>query len=378
MIYADTAATTKLHPDAYKAMMPYLDARYFNPSGVYQNGVDIRRAINKAHASIGRALSCKANEIFITSGGTEADNWAIKQFMCDGPGHIITSSIEHKAVLNSCATLQKMGWEITYLPVDKNGFVSPADLDAAIRSDTKLVSIMLANNEVGTIEPIKELCTVTHSHGVPFHTDAVQAVGHIPINVNELGVDFLSLSAHKFGGPKGTGALYVRQGKIATFIDGGGQEMGRRSGTENVPGIIGTAAAIEIATSHLLCDMAKLSAKRDRLINGIISLDGVMLSGAPAGEHRLPGHASFIIHGVDSETLVMDLALKGICVSAGSACSSGTGKPSYVLRAMGYTEKEAWCSLRITIDLSTTLAEVDEIVTAVTGSINKNRKEVHT
>lgn len=376
MIYADTAATTRLHPDAYRAMMPYLDARYFNPGGVYQAGVETRRAVNRAHASIGRALSCKANEIFITSGGTEANNWAIKQFMCSGPGHIITSSIEHKAVLNSCATLQKIGWDVTYLPVDREGFVSPADLEASIRSDTKLVSIMLANNEVGTIEPIKELCAVAHSHGIPFHTDAVQAVGHIPVDVDELGVDFLSLSAHKFGGPKGTGALYVRRGEIAAFIDGGGQEMGRRSGTENVPGIIGTAAAIETATSNIPCDMADLSAKRDLLIRGITAIDGVLLSGATAGEHRLPGHASFVIRGVDSETLVMDLALKDICVSAGSACSSGTGKPSYVLRAMGYTEKEAWSSLRITIDMATTLAEVAEIVTAVTSSINKNKKEV--
>ena len=247
MIYADAAATTRLAPDVFRAMRPYMEDSFFNPGGVYPGAVNVRRAVNDAHSSVGEVLGCQGREIFFTSGGTEADNWALKQFIHEKPAHIITSQIEHKAVLNTCKTLQQMGWKVTYLPVDKYGIVKPDDLQSALRGNTRLVSIMLANNEVGTVEPIKTLAAVAHATGALFHTDAVQAVGHIPVNVNELGVDFLSLSAHKFGGPKGMGALYAKDGAISSFVDGGGQEMGRRSGTENVPGIIGTAAALMLA-----------------------------------------------------------------------------------------------------------------------------------
>lgn len=305
----------------------------------------------------------------------EADNWALKQFIAEKPAHIITSQIEHKAILNSCKALQQMGWEVTYLPVDKYGIVQLDDLQAAMRNNTRLVSIMLANNEVGTIEPIKALAEVAHAGGALFHTDAVQAVGHIPVNVNELGVDFLSLSAHKFGGPKGMGALYAKDGAISSFVDGGGQEMGRRSGTENVPGIIGTAVALMLADGLMLHNAQKVRHLRDRIIDELSSMDGVLVTGPDPGPMRLPGLASFIIDGVDSETLVMDLSAKGVCVSAGSACSSGTGKPSYVLRAMGYSEREAWSSLRVSLDDHITHDEVSKLIQAIKSSIKVIRNQ---
>lgn len=273
------------------------------------------------------------------------------------------------------ALLQQMGWEVTYLPVDKYGIVQPDDLQSAMRNNTRLVSIMLANNEVGTIEPIKTLAAVAHAGGALFHTDAVQAVGHIPVNVNELGVDFLSLSAHKFGGPKGMGALYAKDGAISSFVDGGGQEMGRRSGTENVPGIIGTAVALMLADGLMLHNAQKVRHLRDRIIDELSSMDGVLVTGPDPGPMRLPGLASFIIDGVDSETLVMDLSAKGVCVSAGSACSSGTGKPSYVLRAMGYSEREAWSSLRVSLDDHITHDEVSELIQAIKSSIKVIRNQ---
>lgn len=375
MVYADAAATTKLYSNALRAMLPYLDGQYHNPSAVYPEAVTVRRAIGRARSTIARALVCQANEVFFTSGGTEANNWAIKQFMAEKPAHIITSSIEHKAVINACKALEKMGWAVTYLPVSKEGFVSTEDLEAAMQPNTRLVSIMLANNEVGTIEPIKELAAIAHNSGALFHTDAVQAVGHIPVNISDLGVDFLSLSAHKFGGPKGLGALFVKGGRINPLIDGGGQEMGRRSGTENTAGIIGASVALEHATAYLNHDITELQYKRDKLVQKITeAVDGIVLTGAPIGAYRLPGHASFVVDGIDSETLVMDLALKGVCVSAGSACTSSTGAPSYVLKAMGYTDRQAWCSLRITLDTNNTLADTNKIAAAVISSINAMRK----
>jgi cysteine desulfurase len=354
-------------------MQPYMEDNFFNPGGVYPGAVNVRRAVNDAHSIVGEVLGCQGREIFFTSGGTEADNWALKQFIHEKPAHIITSQIEHKAVLNTCKTLQQMGWKVTYLPVDKYGIVKPDDLQSALRVNTRLVSIMLANNEVGTVEPIKTLAAVAHAAGALFHTDAVQAVGHIPVNVNELGVDFLSLSAHKFGGPKGMGALYAKDGAISSFVDGGGQEMDRRSGTENVPGIIGTAAALMLANGLMSHNAQKARYLRDCIIDEISSMDGVLVTGPEPGPLRLPGLASFIIDGVDSETLVMDLSAKGVCVSAGSACSSGTGKPSYVLRAMGYSEREAWSSLRVSLDDHITPEEVSELIEAIKSSIKAIR-----
>jgi cysteine desulfurase len=350
-----------------------MEDSFFNPGGVYPGAVNVRRAVNEAHSIVGEVLGCQGREIFFTSGGTEADNWALKQFIHEKPAHIITSQIEHKAVLNTCKTLQQMGWKVTYLPVDKYGIVKPDDLQSALRGNTRLVSIMLANNEVGTVEPIKTLAAVAHAAGALFHTDAVQAVGHIPVNVNELGVDFLSLSAHKFGGPKGMGALYAKDGAISSFVDGGGQEMGRRSGTENVPGIIGTAAALMLANGLMSHNAQKTRYLQDCIIDEISSMDGVLVTGPEPGPLRLPGLASFIIDGVDSETLVMDLSAKGVCVSAGSACSSGTGKPSYVLRAMGYSEREAWSSLRVSLDDHITPEEVSELIEAIKSSIKAIR-----
>lgn len=376
MIYADMAATTPLDPVALRAMLPYLENDFYNPSAVYPDAVYVKRALHRSRAKVAQAIGAAPNEIYFTSGGTEADNWVLKDRIYSAPYHIITTRIEHKAILNACRVLEAFGWRVTYLPVDHTGLVDPAVLEAAIEpGHTKLVSIMLANNEVGTIQPIKELAEIAHKNGAAFHTDAVQAVGHIPVDVEELGVDFLSLSGHKFGGPKGTGALYVRKSApMHPLIDGGGQEWGLRSGTENVPGIVGMGAAIEHAVSFITEDAKEVSAKRDMLVKQILSeVPGVALTGA---EHnRLPGHASFIVDGVDSETLVMDLGNKGIYVSAGSACTSSNGKPSYVLKAMGYTDRQAWCSLRITIGTETRLAEVKEIAAAVTSSIRTLRGE---
>lgn len=375
MIYADAAATTRLAQGVLEAMLPYMENSFFNPEGVYQGAVYVRRAVNNAHSILGEALGCQGREIFFTSGGTEADNWALKQFITEKPAHIITSQIEHKAILNTCKTLQQMGWEVTYLPVDRLGLVNPEDLCSAMQSNTRLVSIMLANNEVGTIEPIQKLAAVAHAGGALFHTDAVQAVGHIPVDVSVLGVDFLSLSAHKFGGPKGMGALYAKDGNISAYVDGGGQEMGRRSGTENVAGIIGMATAIKLAMSQMADTTSKICAFRDHIMDCVLHLGGVSVTGPEHGPLRLPGLASFTIESVDSETLVMDLSAKGICVSAGSACSSGTGKPSYVLKALGYSEQEAWSSLRVSLDASLTSEEVSELIQAITSSVKAIRNQ---
>ena len=369
-IYADHAGTTALSRTALAAMTPYFTEQYGNPSSLYRFGQEAKADLEQARADIAACIGANAGEIFFTSGGTEADNWALKgvaELMAlkgKTTGHIITSAIEHHALLHTAQHLEKQGYAVTYLPVDELGRVSPADVEAAIRPDTLLISIMAANNEIGTIQPVAEIGAVARKHKVLFHTDAVQAVGHIPVDVEAWNVDLLSLSAHKFQGPKGVGALYVRRPlRLPPLLHGGGQEKGRRSGTENVPGVIGMAAALKEAVAQLETEGARLSALRDRLIDGLTRLPYTRLTGDP--DNRLPGTASFVFEGVEGEALLLHLDAKGICASSGSACSSASLDPSHVLLAIGLPHAIAHGSLRLSLGADNTDADVDAMLEAV-------------
>ena len=369
-IYADHAGTTALSRAALEAMTPYLTERYGNPSSLYRFGQEAKSDLEQARADIAACIGAKPEEIFFTSGGTEADNWALKgvlEWMAlkgKPTGHIITSAIEHHAILHTAQHLEKQGYDVTYLPVDELGRVSPAEVEAAIRPDTLLISIMAANNEIGTIQPVAEIGAVARKHKVLFHTDAVQAVGHIPVDVEAWNVDLLSLSAHKFQGPKGVGALYVRKPlRLPPLIHGGGQEKGRRSGTENVAGVVGMAAALKEAAAQLETEGARLSALRDRLIDGLTRLPYSRLTGDPA--NRLPGTASFVFEGVEGEALLLHLDSRGICASSGSACSSASLDPSHVLLAIGLPHAIAHGSLRLSLGADNTDADVDAMLAAV-------------
>ena len=369
-IYADHAGTTALSRAALEAMTPYLTERYGNPSSLYRFGQEAKSDLEQARADIAACIGAKPEELFFTSGGTEADNWALKgvlEWMAlkgKPTGHIITSAIEHHAILHTAQHLEKQGYAVTYLPVDELGRVSPADVEAAVRPDTVLISIMAANNEIGTIQPVAEIGAVARKHKVLFHTDAVQAVGHIPVDVEAWNVDLLSLSAHKFQGPKGVGALYVRKPlRLPPLIHGGGQEKGRRSGTENVAGVVGMAAALKEAAAQLETEGARLSALRDRLIDGLTRLPYSRLTGDPA--NRLPGTASFVFEGVEGEALLLHLDARGICASSGSACSSASLDPSHVLLAIGLPHAIAHGSLRLSLGADNTDADVDAILAAV-------------
>ena len=369
-IYADHAGTTALSRTALAAMTPYFTEQYGNPSSLYRFGQEAKADLEQARADIAACIGAKAEEIFFTSGGTEADNWALKgvaELMAlkgKTTGHIITSAIEHHALLHTAQHLEKQGYAVTYLPVDELGRVEPAAVEAAIRPDTVLISIMAANNEIGTIQPVAEIGAVARKHKVLFHTDAVQAVGHIPVDVEAWNVDLLSLSAHKFQGPKGVGALYVRRPlRLPPLLHGGGQEKGRRSGTENVPGVIGMAAALKEAVAHLEAEGARLSALRDRLIDGLTRLPYTRLTGDP--ENRLPGTASFVFEGVEGEALLLHLDARGICASSGSACSSASLDPSHVLLAIGLPHAIAHGSLRLSLGADNTDADVDAMLEAV-------------
>ena len=369
-IYADHAGTTALSRAALEAMTPYLTERYGNPSSLYRFGQEAKSDLEQARADIAACIGAKPEELFFTSGGTEAGNWALKgvlEWMAlkgKPTGHIITSAIEHHAILHTAQHLEKQGYDVTYLPVDELGRVSPAEVEAAIRPDTLLISIMAANNEIGTIQPVAEIGAVARRHKILFHTDAVQAVGHIPVDVEAWNVDLLSLSAHKFQGPKGVGALYVRRPlRLPPLLHGGGQEKGRRSGTENVPGVIGMAAALKEAVDRLEAEGARLSALRDRLISGLTKLPYTRLTGDP--ENRLPGTASFVFEGVEGEALLLHLDSRGICASSGSACSSASLDPSHVLLAIGLPHAIAHGSLRLSLGADNTDADVDAILAAV-------------
>jgi len=374
-VYADNAATTKLSKSALDAMLPWLEDRYGNPSSVYQIGRTARRALDGARLQVANALGTKPEEIIFTGSATEANNWALRgvcEQLKDKGRHIISSSIEHHAISHTLEDLEKQGFEVTYLPVDQFGHISLEDLKNAIREDTILITIMAANNEIGTIEPVAEIGAIAREHGVLFHTDAVQAVAHIPVDVETMQIDLLSLSAHKFHGPKGVGALYIRKGvRLPSFITGGGQEKGRRAGTENVAGIIGMAKALDDAVEHLDESQVRISALRDKLIAGLTKLPAVHLTGHPTD--RLPGIASFTFACIEGEALILMLDAAGIAASSGSACSSGALDPSHVLLAIGLPHEVAHGSVRFSFGEESTEADVDYILEKVPPIVEKLR-----
>ena len=368
MIYADNAATTSMSRAAIDAMLPYLDEVYGNPSSLYAFGQKAKEALEDARSRIAACLGCEARELTFTSGGSEADNQAIRSAAAlgarKGKRHIVSTAFEHHAVLHTLKKLENGGFDVTLLDVHENGLVTPKQVRDAIRPDTCLVTIMYANNEIGTIQPIPEIGRVCREAGVLFHTDAVQAAGHLPIDVGAQSIDMLSLSAHKFHGPKGTGVLYARRGVALTnLIEGGAQERGRRAGTENIPAIRGMAAALEEACAHMEENAARVSALRDKLITGLSEIPHSVLNGDPS--RRLPGNVNFCFEGIEGESLLLLLDDKGICASSGSACTSGSLDPSHVLLAIGRPHEIAHGSLRLTIGEETTEAEADYLIEAV-------------
>ena len=365
-IYLDHAGTTRVTDHVLQGMLPYFQECFGNASSIHGTGREARKAVEEARRQVRAALGAKsAQEIYFTSGGTESDNWAIKGTafaLKDRGRHIITSSVEHHAVLNTCAWLEKQGFEVTYLPVDSEGRVDPEEVRKAIRDDTILISVMMANNEIGTLEPIDEITEIAHAHGILMHTDAVQAIGAIPVDVEALGIDLLSLSAHKFGGPKGVGALYVRQGtRLDRFAHGGEQERHMRAGTENLAGIVGLGIAVSDAVDQLQANTARIRALRDRLWTGIQeTIPDVLLNGPE--KDRLPGNLNVSILGIQGESALLLLDLDGIAASAGSACTAGSLDPSHVLLAIGRAAEIAHASLRLTLGAENTEEEIDEVL----------------
>lgn len=375
-IYLDHASTTPVHTEVLEAMLPYFTKEFGNPSSIYPLGQNASDAVAEARDTLAALIGAKPQEIFFTSGGTESDNWALKGFMHANASkgkHLITSAIEHHAVLHTCETLEHEGFEVTYLPVNEHGLVSVEDFKAAIRPDTILASIMFANNEIGTIEPIAELASAAHEANIVFHTDAVQAFGHEPIDANELGIDLLSASSHKIYGPKGVGLLYVRKGiKLQNLLDGGQQERGKRGSTENVPGIIGFAKAAELAQADLLPERDRQRALRDHAIKRILSeIPDAKLNGS--WEDRLANNVNFSFEFIEGEGMLLQLAARGICVSSGSACTSGSLDPSHVLLAIGLPHEIAHGSLRLTIGKSTTQEDIDFTVDSLKGTLENLR-----
>ena len=362
----DNAATTPVSPAVLEKMLPYFSECYGNANSIHSTGLDARKALNAARKKVAAALNCNPEEVYFTSGGSESDNWALKgvAFANRKKGnHIITS-----AILHTCEWLEKQGFEITYVPVDADGLVNPADVEAAITDKTILISIMAANNEIGTIEPIEEIAKIAHAHHVLFHTDAVQAIGAIPVDVRAIGCDLLSLSGHKFHGPKGVGALYIKQGtRIDNLIHGGAQERGRRASTENVAGIVGMAEAIELATANIPEKAARISALRDQLIDGLTALPYVRLNGHRT--KRLPGNVNVSVRFIEGESLLLRLDLAGVAASSGSACTSGSLDPSHVLLAIGLPHEIAHGSLRLSLSDTTTQEEVDYVLSVLPGII---------
>lgn len=375
-IYLDNAATTSLKSEVLEEMMPILKENYGNPSSIYSIGRNARKEVEKSRQTVAEILGANPSEIFFTSGGTESDNWAIRGVafaqLRKGKNHIITSKIEHHAVLHTVKELEKEGFEATYLDVDKNGFVNPEDVKAAITEKTALVTVMYANNEIGTIQKISEIGKVCHEKGVIFHTDAVQAVGHLEINVKEQNIDLLSLSGHKFHGPKGVGALYVKKGvRILNLMQGGAQESNKRPGTENVAGIVGLAKALEISMQNRQEKNKDLEKKRDFLITELLKIKRSRLNGDRT--QRLPGNVNISFEGIEGESLLLLLDAAGICASSGSACTSGSLDPSHVLLAIGLVHEVAHGSLRISLDESTTMEELEYTVSEVKKVVERLR-----
>jgi cysteine desulfurase len=376
-MYVDYAATTPTHPEVVKAMLPYFNETFGNPSSIHSYGQEARTAVEAARSKLADLICARNEEIVFTSGGTESDNFSIKgiAYANESKGnHIITTSIEHHAILEPCHFLEKKGYKITFLPVDNYGMVDPSDVEKAISSQTILVSVMHASNEVGTIQPLAEIGMITRRAGVYFHTDAVQTVGHLPIDVNELNVDLLSLSAHKLCGPKGVGALYIRKGtRITPFMQGGGQEDGRRGSTYNVPGIVGLGKAVDIARLEMVEEAERLASLRDRLIQGIRNkIEYVKLNGHPS--RRLPNNVNVSIAFVEGEATLLTLDFEGICASTGSACSSESSEPSHVLTAMQIPAEEARCSLRFSLGKWTSEADVEHILEVLPRVVGKLRE----
>ncbi len=375
-IYADNAATTKVSKPVLDAMMPYFTEQYGNASSIYEMGRSAKKALETARATVAESIGAEPSEIFFTSCGSESDNWAIRS-VCErlaarGKKHIVTSVFEHHAVLHTCQALEKQGFEVTYLPVYENGIVKPEDVKNAIREDTAIVTIMYANNEIGTLQPIEEIAAICHEKKVIFHTDAVQAVGHVKINVHEQGIDMLSVSGHKIHAQKGIGALYVRKGiPMTNLIYGGAQERNKRAGTENIPAIVGFAKAMEIANTDIEERGKKTAVLRDRLIDGILKLPRTRLNGDR--EKRLPGTVNISIEGVEGESLLLMLDLNGICASSGSACTSGSLDPSHVLLALGLKHEVAHGSLRLSLSDEATEEDVDYILEVVPKVVKKLR-----
>ena len=376
MIYLDNAATTRTASEVVEAMLPYFTEYYGNPSSIYTLGSAARKAVNQSRRVIADSIGAKAEEIYFTAGGSEADNWALKavaEALRTKGRHIITTKIEHHAILHTCRYLQEEGFDITYLDVDEEGLVRPEDLKAAIREDTILISIMFANNEIGTIQPISEIGAIAREQGILFHTDAVQAYGHLPIQVEEMNIDLLSASAHKINGPKGIGCLYIRNDvKVKAFIHGGTQERNRRAGTENVPGIVGFGAAAELAVKTMSRRMEKELELRNYLIEKIeAEVPYCRLNGHR--EKRLYNNVNFSFRFIEGESLLIMLDMNGICASSGSACTSGSVEPSHVLLAIGLERGEANGSLRLTLSGENTREELDETVEAIRTIVEKIR-----
>ncbi|MBO5030303.1 MAG: cysteine desulfurase NifS [Lachnospiraceae bacterium] len=362
MIYLDNAATTAVEEEVFAAMKPYFCEQYSNPSAIYSFAGKSMKAVDEAREKTARLIGAQPNEIYFTAGGSESDNWAIKaaaEAYKNKGKHIITSTIEHHAVLHTCQYLEKQGYEVTYVDVDENGVIKLDALEAAVRPDTILITVMAANNEIGTIQPLKEIGALARKNNILFHTDAVQAYGHIPLNVDELNIDMLSASGHKFHGPKGIGFLYIRKGvRIGSYIHGGAQERSRRAGTLNTPGIVGMGAAADLAAAKLAENMTKVSELRDYLIQRVLEeIPYSRLNGHPV--KRLPGNANFCFRFIEGESLLILLDQQGICASSGSACTSGSLDPSHVLLAIGLPHEIAHGSLRLTLSETTTKEEID-------------------
>ncbi|OBR94831.1 cysteine desulfurase IscS [Clostridium ragsdalei P11] len=373
----DYSATTYTKPEVLQEMIPYFTENFGNPSSLYSMSDVPREAINTARQRVAKAINADKNEIFFTAGGSESDNWILKgiAFANKNKGnHIITTKIEHHAILHACKFLEKNGFEVTYLPVDEYGFINLEDLKKAIKDTTILVSIMFANNEVGTIQPIKEIGEICKEKKIYFHTDAVQAVGHVNIDVKDMNIDALSMAGHKFYGPKGIGAMYLKKGvKIENLIHGGAQERGKRASTENVPGIVGIGKAIELATSEMNTESKRLSELRDKLIKGLVEEIPYAKVNGPSGDKRLPGNVNLSFIGIEGETLLLDLNDAGIFVSTGSACASASLDPSHVLLALGLPHEVAHGSLRLTLGAGTTEEDVDYALQVIPKVVARRR-----
>ena len=379
LVYMDNNATTRMSNEVFEAMKPYFTEIYGNASSkFYKTGRLAEAALVGFRERVAKQFGVRPNEIYFTASGCEADNWAIKGIADayrDKGNHIITSSIEHHAILGACEFMEKHGFEVTYLPVDEKGRVNPADVEAAITDKTILISVMTANNEIGTIEPICEIAKIAKAHGIVMHTDAVQAMGHMRVNVPELGVDMLSVSAHKFHGPKGVGLLYIRNGvRISNLIHGGGQERGKRAATENLAGIAGMCTALEIANKNLDANVAKMTMLRDKLIDGISSKIPYCILNGATGADRLCNNVNFSFKYVEGESILMLLDMKGVAASSGSACASGSLDPSHVLLATGLPHEVAHGSLRLSVSPETTVEDVDYVIEVLPAIIDRLRK----